>query len=99
MLVLRRYGCDRLAKVKDANRNLSNYASRTMDRLTDAGRRTRDPAARRVIYARVQRWAAHDLPALPLWWEDRIVVATDRLQGFAPEPSGDLAGLARAVRQ
>jgi hypothetical protein len=44
----------------------------------------------------VQRWAAHDLPALPLWWEDRVVVTTDRLRDFMPHPSGDLAGLARA---
>jgi peptide/nickel transport system substrate-binding protein len=85
------------ALVPPAGMNRGRYASRTMDRLTEAGRRTRDEGARRAIYARVQRWAAHDLPALPLWWEDRIVVASDRLQGFAPEPSGDLAGLARAV--
>ena len=85
------------AMVPPAGMNRGRYASRTMDRLTDAGRRTRDPTARRAIYARVQRWAAHDLPALPLWWEDRLVVATDRLQGFTPEPSGDLAGLARAA--
>jgi peptide/nickel transport system substrate-binding protein len=80
-----------------AGMNRGAYASRTMDRLTDAGRRTPDPAARRAIYARVQRWAARDLPVLPLWWEDRVVVATGRLDGFVPRPSGDLAGLADAV--
>jgi hypothetical protein len=45
----------------------------------------------------VQRWAAHDLPVLPLWWEERVVVATARLHDFTPQPSGDLGGLARAV--
>jgi peptide/nickel transport system substrate-binding protein len=82
--------------VPPAGLNRGRYANRAMDRLTDAGRRTLDPAARRAIYARVQRWAAHDLPALPLWWEDRVVVTTDRLRGFTPHPSGDLAGLAGA---
>jgi peptide/nickel transport system substrate-binding protein len=85
------------AMVPPTGMNRGAYASRTMDRLTNAGRRTRDPAARRAIYARVQRWAAHDLPVLPLFWEDRVVVATERLHGFVPQPSGDLAGLATAV--
>jgi len=82
-----------------AGLNRGGYASHTMDRLTDVGRRTLDPGERRAVYARVQRWAAHDLPALPLWWEERVVVSTDRLRGFTPQPSGDLGGLATAVLQ
>jgi peptide/nickel transport system substrate-binding protein len=85
------------AMVPPAGMNRGAYASRAMDRLTEAGRRTHDPAARRALYARVQRWAAHDLPVLPLFWEDRVVVTTDRLHGFEPRPSGDLGGLASAV--
>lgn len=76
--------------------NRGHYASPIMDRLTTEGRRTLDPARRRAIYARVQRRAAHDLPVVPLWWEDRVVVASRRLEGFAPSPSGDLHGLAAA---
>jgi ABC-type transport system substrate-binding protein len=79
-----------------AGMNRGRYASRTMDRLTDAGHRTLELDRRKAIYGRVQRWAAHDLPALPLWWEDRVVVATKRLRGFVPRPSGDLGGLATA---
>ncbi len=76
--------------------NRGRYASRVMDRLTARARTTIDPAARRTLYARVQRRAAHDLPVMPLWWEDRVVVHTRRLQGFEPSPSGDLRGLAHA---
>jgi len=79
-----------------AGYNRGGYANAVMDRLTDAGRRTVDPARRRAIYARVQRRAAHDLPAIPLWWEDRVAVRTRRLAGFEPAPDGDLRGLARA---
>jgi peptide/nickel transport system substrate-binding protein len=76
--------------------NRGAYASPVMDRLTTAGRRTLDPASRRRIYARVQRRAARDLPVVPLWWEDRVVIHTRRLRGFEPAPDGDLHGLARA---
>ncbi|MFN8544005.1 MAG: ABC transporter substrate-binding protein [Candidatus Binatia bacterium] len=76
--------------------NRGRYASAVMDRLVERGRHVAAPEARRRIYARVQRRAARELPVVPLWWEDRIVVHTVRLRGFAPEPSGDLRGLARA---
>jgi peptide/nickel transport system substrate-binding protein len=85
------------AMVPPAGMNRGRYASRAMDRLTELGRRTLDTDVRRTLYGRVQRWAAHDLPVLPLWWEERVVVATARLHDFTPQPSGDLGGLARAV--
>ena len=76
--------------------NRGGYASPVMDRLTVRGRHVLDPNLRRAIYARVQRRAAHDLPVVPLWWEDRIVVQTRLLQGFEPAPDGNLHGLAGA---
>ncbi len=82
--------------VPPAGFNRGRFASPIMDRLTARGRRTIDPAERRAIYGRVQRRAARDLPVLPLWWEDRVVVQTARLDGFTPSPSGDLRGLAGA---
>jgi len=76
--------------------NRGHYASPIMDRLTTLGRRTLDRTQRQALYARVERRAAHDLPVIPLWWEDRVVVASRRLHGFTPSPSGDLHGLAAA---
>jgi peptide/nickel transport system substrate-binding protein len=70
------------AMVPPAGMNRGRYASRAMDRLTELGRRTLDSDVRRTLYGRVQRWAAHDLPVLPLWWEERVVVATARLHGL-----------------
>jgi len=79
-----------------AGYNRGGYASPVMDRLTESGRRELDLERRRAIYARVQRRAARDLPVVPLWWEDRIVVQSRRLRGFEPSPDGDLHGLTRA---
>jgi peptide/nickel transport system substrate-binding protein len=79
-----------------AGYNRGGYTSRVMDRLTLSGRRTLTPARRRAIYARIQRRAARELPVVPLWWEDRVVVHSRRLRDFEPAADGDLRGLARA---
>jgi peptide/nickel transport system substrate-binding protein len=84
------------AMVPPLGYNRGRYASPVMDRLTTTARYAPTREARRRWYARVQRRAAHDLPVVPLWWENRVVVHTARLQGFAPTPSGDLRGLAEA---
>jgi peptide/nickel transport system substrate-binding protein len=76
--------------------NRGAYASALMDRLTAEARVTLDLEARRALYAHIQRVAARELPVLPLWWEDRIVVHTRRLEGFEPSPDGSLHGLAQA---
>ena len=79
-----------------AGYNRGGYANPVMDRLTRRGRQVLDPARRRAIYARIQRRAAHDLPVVPLWWEDRLVVHSRHLLGFEPAPDGNLRGLAAA---
>ena len=79
-----------------AGYNRGGYASRVVDRLTSRGRRTLEPDARRRIYARLQERLAHELPVMPLWWEDRIAIQSRRLRGFEPAPDGDLHALARA---
>src|SRR2546426_12446663 len=79
-----------------AGYNRGGHASPVLDRLTESGRGALDLERGRAIYARVQRRAARDLPVVPLWWEDRIVVQSRRLRGFEPSPDGDLHGLTRA---
>jgi len=79
-----------------AGYNRGRYRSAVMDRLTETARYAPTTDERRRWYARVQRRAAHDLPVIPLWWEDRVVVHADRLEGFEPAPSGELRSLATA---
>ncbi len=76
--------------------NRGGYARAEVDELTTRGRTTPEPDARRPIYAAVQRLLAEDLPLVPLWWSDTIVVHDRRLRGFVPAPDGDLGSLTSA---
>ncbi|HWP64631.1 MAG TPA: ABC transporter substrate-binding protein [Candidatus Limnocylindria bacterium] len=82
--------------VPPAGYNRGSYRSAVMDRLVTRARYAPTPAERRRWYARVQRRAARDLPVIPLWWEDRVVVHDAALHGFEPAPGGELRSLAGA---
>lgn len=76
--------------------NRGGYANSEIDRLTLLGRQTFDPGERQHIYARIQKIAAKDLPFIPLWWSDTVVVQDRRLCGFVPTPDGDFLSLRTA---
>jgi peptide/nickel transport system substrate-binding protein len=84
------------AMTPPAGSNRGGFANARMDRLTERGRAEGDPAARRAIYARVQRVAARTLPYVPLWWPKNVVVMSARLEGFTPHPAGDFGALVHA---
>lgn len=77
--------------------NRGAYANPELDALVTAARATDDRAERRRLYALVQRLVAEDLPVIPLWWADNVVVKNRALQGFVPAPDGDLRSLATAT--
>ena len=74
--------------------NRGGYSNPAMDRLLEQAETTLDPAARREIYARIQKAAAADLPYVSLWWMDNVVVMNRRVRGFKPFPNGSLRSLA-----
>jgi len=76
--------------------NRGGYADPEIDRLAELGRRTLDTAERRKIYAAIQRRAAEELPVIPLWWADNVVVQSERLCGFVPYSDGSLTSLTTA---
>ncbi len=84
------------AMIPPAGNNRGRYRDDVMDRLTDAGLAELQPTRRSAIYAEVQQRAAEQLPYVPLWWPERVVVAARDLEGFVPHPSGTLLGLAAA---
>jgi peptide/nickel transport system substrate-binding protein len=83
--------------VPPAGYNRGRYRSAVMDRLTTSARYAPTTDDRRRWYGRVQRLAARDLPVIPLWWEDRIVVHAAGLDGFEPAPNGELRSLTMAA--
>jgi peptide/nickel transport system substrate-binding protein len=80
-----------------AGANRGAYANPELDDLVTAARATDDRTERRRLYAAVQRLVADDLPVVPLWWADNVVVKHRALQGFRPAPDGDLRSLASAT--
>jgi peptide/nickel transport system substrate-binding protein len=84
------------AMVPPAGNNRGRYRNVHMDHLTERAATTMSRDLRRRLYARVQRREARELPYIPLWWPERVVVATNRLKDFRPAPSGDLFALYRS---
>ncbi|HEY8517763.1 MAG TPA: ABC transporter substrate-binding protein [Candidatus Binatia bacterium] len=76
--------------------NRGGYANDEVDLLTLEARRLPDREQRLERYRRVTDIAQRDLPFVPLWWVDNVVVKTKRLDGFVPTPTGDLRSLATA---
>ena len=48
---------------------------------------------RKRLYAEAQRLVARDLPVIPLWHEDNVVLSNVDVQGYAILPDGRFAGL------
>lgn len=77
-----------------AGGNRHGYKNAEVDRLVELGRVTMEPIKRKAIYQEVERIMLTDLPYIPLWNEDRLVVLNrDRVKGFSPSPTGSLIGL------
>lgn len=82
----------------DAGLNRMRYRNAEIDALLDEGQREMDRDKRRRIYARVQTILGRDLPMLPLWHPDNVVVARRLVQGFRMWPSAQLSGLAGVTK-
>ncbi len=80
-----------------AGNNRGAYANAEIDMLLERARRTPERSQRRAAYAEVQRRTAEDLPMIPLWWSENVVVKARALHGFVPAPDGDLRSLAQAT--
>ena len=78
-------------------RDLANrtwYANPRVDCLLMRGLATPDRATRKPLYDELQRILAEDLPVLPLWHEDNVVVRSRRVVGFTILPNGRFSPLA-----
>jgi peptide/nickel transport system substrate-binding protein len=78
--------------------NRWRYRSARADALIEAGRFALDRARRREIYGELQRLLAEDLPILPLWHEDNVVVSHRDVSGYRILPNARLVPLARTTK-
>jgi len=86
---------DRIPTEKDLDRgnNRFRYRSATLDRLVEEARGAADPARRKQLYAEAQRVLAADLPMIPMFHEDNVVVARRELRGYRAVPNARFATL------
>jgi peptide/nickel transport system substrate-binding protein len=73
--------------------NRWRYRSPEVDRLTLAGRQELDRDRRKRIYAEVQRRVAEDVPIVPLWHEDNVVLSNIDVEGYQVTPNARFIGL------
>jgi peptide/nickel transport system substrate-binding protein len=79
-----------------AGGNRSGYANTEVDDALTGAQRSRDPDERRTLYQSVERALVRDLPLIPLWFEDEILVAGPDLKDFRIDRIASLLPLARA---
>jgi peptide/nickel transport system substrate-binding protein len=93
------FNSSRIPDAKDPDGgNRWRYRNAEVDRLTDEGRRELDRDRRKAIYAQVQKIVATDLPIIPLWHEDNVVLSNVDVQGYTIVPNARFVGLIGASK-
>jgi len=82
---------------KGANRG--RFSDARVDTLLRAAGAETDPAVRRREYVEVQQILAEQLPSIPLWYPDNVVVHTARLRGVTLNAGGSFDFLRAAQVQ
>ena len=78
-----------------AGANRFGYSNPEVDWLLDAARFVADRTLQKAFYGRVQTILLRDLPIVPLWHEDNIVIRRCNVHGYELLPNARLSGLAR----
>jgi len=71
---------------KGANRG--RYTNPRIDTLLTEASAEIDEVKRRALYLQVQQILADDLPSIPLWYPDNVVIHASRLTGVTPNAGG-----------
>ncbi len=81
--------------VPPAGANRGRVHDPELDALLDEGDTVVDPTARREIYAKLEARERDAMHFAPLWYEDQVVVTSERARGFTPSAEGRWLDLAR----
>lgn len=79
--------------------NRMRWSDARLDRLLDEARESSEPARRAALYDGIQRELAAELPALPLFHEDALLVHRRDVRGIGLDPYGSFRSLAAATRE
>jgi len=77
--------------------NRGHFASPVADRLIDAAQATADPAQEADYYRQLQNYLWQQLPYVPLWYEDNIVIERRTVEGYTLARDGNYDGLENVV--
>ncbi len=77
--------------------NRGDYSNAEVDKLLQGAAAESNQTARRIAYVRVQQILANELPSLPLWFLDSVVIYNQRLSGVEASTSGNFYFLETAV--
>ena len=89
-------GEERIARGKRhdlGSANRTYYANPRIDCLVDLGQQEQDQEKRKALYGEVQTILAKELPIVPLWHEDNIVVLRKKARAFTLLPNARLGTL------
>jgi peptide/nickel transport system substrate-binding protein len=78
--------------------NRWRYKNPKVDQLVEDGRAELDLDRRKAIYNEVQKIVAEDLPIIPLWHEDNVVLSNVTVQGYEIVPDARFRGLVSASK-
>ncbi|PYT03424.1 MAG: hypothetical protein DMF65_04240 [Acidobacteria bacterium] len=78
---------------RKAARNRGRYKSADFDRVIDEAVSTLDRDKAKALYAQAQQIVSRDLPLLPLWYPDVMVVARKGVENIQVDPSNDYSFL------
>ena len=79
--------------------NRGRYANPRVDALLSAASAEPDQDRRRALYLEVQQILAEDVPSIPLWYPDNVVIHSTRLTGVTPNAGGSFDFLRMAKLQ
>jgi peptide/nickel transport system substrate-binding protein len=77
--------------------NRGDYSNADVDRLLQAAGSESDQVKRRTLYLQVQQILTKEMPTLPLWFVDSVVMYNRRISGVEASPSGNFYFLETAV--
>jgi peptide/nickel transport system substrate-binding protein len=79
--------------------NRNRYRSAEFDKVIDEAVNTLDRAKAKTLYAQAQQIVSRDLPMLPLWYPDIVVVARKGVENIQVDPSNDYSFLRNVTVQ